>query len=143
MTVLVDTGVIYAEHDHDAARNESAGRALEGIFEGAFGQPYLSDYILDECITLTQARSPSFEPVATLIKKLTGRDPFPPVYDVLFVSRDGFFDALDVIQRYSDQDLSFTDATSIALANEHHIDAVLSYDDAFDGVIDRIDPRET
>ncbi|MFW6153453.1 MAG: type II toxin-antitoxin system VapC family toxin [Halobacteriota archaeon] len=142
MTVLVDTGVIYAEHDRDATHHESAGRALEAVFAGTYGQPYLSDYIIDECLTLTHARSTSFEPVATLIKKLTGRDPFPPVYDVLFVSRDGFFDSLDVLQRFADQQLSFTDATIISLVNEHDIDAVVSYDDGFQGVIDRIDPRE-
>jgi hypothetical protein len=36
--------------------------------------------------------------------------------------------------------LSFTDAVTIALCEQHDIDAVLSFDDDFDGTIERIEP---
>jgi predicted nucleic acid-binding protein len=38
--------------------------------------------------------------------------------------------------------LSFTDATTVALVERHGIDAVLSFDDDFDGIVERVDPAD-
>ncbi len=43
MTVLVDTGVLYADHDTDATRHDAAGEALEVVYDGEFGAPYITD----------------------------------------------------------------------------------------------------
>lgn len=40
---------------------------------------------------------------------------------------------------YADYD---TDATSIALCRRHDVDAILSFDDDFDGLVDRLDPAD-
>ena len=50
--------------------------------------------------------------------------------------------ALETFRGYDDHTLSFTDATSIALCGSRGIDAVLSFDDDFDGLVDRIDPAD-
>lgn len=39
MTVLVDTGVLYADHDTDATRHEAASSALEAVYDGEYGLP--------------------------------------------------------------------------------------------------------
>nr|WP_281244049.1 PIN domain-containing protein [Halobiforma haloterrestris] len=52
-----------------------------------------------------------------------------------------FDDAVDLFERYDDQALSFTDATTVALCRRHGIDAVMSFDDDFDGIVERIDPE--
>jgi predicted nucleic acid-binding protein len=57
MTVLVDTGVLYADHDTDAARHEAASDALDVVYDGQLGLPYVSDYIYDEAVTLTLTRA--------------------------------------------------------------------------------------
>ena len=36
--------------------------------------------------------------------------------------------------------MSFTDATTVALAERRGIDRVLSFDDDFDGIVPRLDP---
>jgi predicted nucleic acid-binding protein len=50
--------------------------------------------------------------------------------------------AVTVFERYNDQALSFTDATTAALLERHAIDGVLSFDDDLDGVVKRFDPAE-
>lgn len=140
MTVLVDTGVLYADHDTDATRHEAASDALGSVYDGTFGCPYVSDYIYDEAVTLTLVRGGSFPAAKRLGERLRGADPFPRTYEMLRVSAAVFTDAVDVFERYDDQGLSFTDATTIALLERHDIDAVLSFDDDFEGLIDRIDP---
>lgn len=142
MTVLVDTGVLYADYDTDASRHETASKALEVVYDGDLGQPYVSDYIFDEAITLTRRRTGSFSDAKRLSNRLRGIEPFPAVYDLQYVSTAVFADAIDVFERYNDQLLSFTDATTAALIDRHDMDAVLSFDDDFDGVVDRVDPNE-
>ena len=140
MTVIVDTGVLYADHDTDASRHDAATRAVEAIYDGEFGQPYVSDYIYDEAVTLTLKRS-DVEAAKVLGKRIRGVDPYPTTYEMRSISAAVFADAVSVFERYDDQQLSFTDASTVALCERHAIDAVVSFDDDFDGVVDRIKPR--
>lgn len=140
MTVLVDTGVLYADHDLDAARHDDASDALAAVYDGEFGQPYVSDYIYDEAVTLTLTRSGSFTPAKHLGDKLRGVEPYPGVYELLHVSTAVFTDAVEIFEQYDDQALSFTDATTVALSRRHDLDGVMSFDDDFDGIVNRVDP---
>jgi len=133
MTVLVDTGVLYADHDSDA---------LDAVYDGVRGQPYVSDYIYDEAVTLTLTRAGSFPAAERLGQRLRGVDPYPKAYELLRVSAAAFDDAVAVFERYDDQELSFTDATSVALCRRHDIDGILSFDDDFDGLVDRVEPAD-
>src|SRR6056297_293041 len=140
MSELVDTGVLYADHDVDATRHETASDALEYVYDGELGQPYVSDYVYDETVTLTAARSGRTEDAIALGKRLRGADPFPAAYELLTVDAAEFDAAIDVFERYTDQQLSFTDATIIAQVERCDIDGVLSFDTDFDGLIDRFEP---
>jgi len=142
MTVLVDTGVLYAEHDTDATRHEAAVEALEAVYDGDLGQPYISDYVFDEAVTLVRRRTGSFDAAKDLSDRLLGREAYPRVFEMLHVSAGSFSDTVAAFERYDDQELSFTDASIVALAERHGIDSVLSFDDDFDGVVPRTDPAE-
>jgi predicted nucleic acid-binding protein len=140
MTVLVDTGVLYADHDRDATRHEAASDALEAVYDGEFGHPYISDYIYDEAVTLTRRRTNSVDAATPLGERLRGVGEYPTVYALEYVSVAVFQAAVRTFERYDDQALSFTDATTIALLDRLDIDHVLSFDDDFDGIVPRVDP---
>jgi len=140
MTVLVDTGVLYADHDTDAARHESASDALDTVYDGELGQPFVSDYIYDEAVTLTLSRGGSHAAANRLGERLRGAGSYPQIYEMLRVSTATFANAVDVFERFDDQRLSFTDATTVALTERHDVDCVLSFDDDFDGLVERADP---
>jgi hypothetical protein len=141
MTVLVDTGVVYADHDTDATRHEVATRACEAVYDGEFGQPYISDYVFDEAVTLTRRRTDSHTAAMGLCDRLRGHDQYPRVYEFCHVSTAVFTDACAVFERYDDQGLSFTDATSVALVERRDLDGIVSFDDDFDGLVHRFDPE--
>ena len=136
MSLLVDTGVFYAHHDEDSGRHDDARAALTKVLEGRFGQPYVTDYIYDETVTLTRYRMDSVEEAKTVSDRIleTG------LFSMAWVREDVFKDALVVFEEYSDQSLSFTDATTVAVAESRGIDYVLSFDDDFDGVAERLEP---
>lgn len=140
MSILIDTGVFYAHHDQDATRHEAAVAAIDAILDGEFGQPYTTEYILDETITLTRRRTGSFTAAKTVGDRILGRDSFPEVFELLYVGRDGVAETLDVWERYHGHSLSFTDAATIALATQEDIDMICSFDSDFDGLVDRRDP---
>jgi predicted nucleic acid-binding protein len=56
MSLLVDTGVLYAHHDKDAKHHEAAKEAMTAALKGEYGQPYVTDYVYDETVTLTRRR---------------------------------------------------------------------------------------
>lgn len=140
MSVLVDTGVLYAHHDTDAERHSSAVDAFDAVLDGAYGRPYVSDYVLDEAVTLARVRTGSFAAADTLARRVLGEGEFPAVFDFVYLDPGEVRDALSVFRRYDDQELSFTDASSIAACRSRDVDAILSFDADFDGVFDRIEP---
>ncbi len=142
MSVFVDTGVLYADHDSSAAKHDTAVSALKSVYSGHFGQPITSDYVYDEALTLTLRRTGDFEAAKILGQRILGGGQFPEVYSLEFVTESLFQDANDVFDTDDDQGLSFTDASTIALVKREDIDAVLSFDDDFDGLVERIVPEQ-
>jgi Predicted nucleic acid-binding protein, contains PIN domain len=140
VSVFVDTGVFYAHHDADAARHADAAAAFDEVLGGVHGQPYTSDYVFDETVTLTRRRTNSFDAADTIAKRILGEGQFPDVMEILDVDLEVRRSALDTFRRYDDHDLSFTDTTTVALCEERGIDAVLTFDDDFDGIVDRVVP---
>ena len=142
MSVVIDSGVFYAHTDTDATRHDDAVRAFDAIIDGEEGQPYTSDYLYDETVTLTLSRTGSFERAKQVGRRIRGVASYPDLVTLEHVDRPVFRDAVETFERFDDQGLSFTDATTIALLEKRDIDAVLSFDDDFDGIVDRIDPAD-
>jgi predicted nucleic acid-binding protein len=140
VTVFVDTGVFYAHHDEDAERHDAAVAAFDAVLDGEYGQPYTSDYILDETVTLTRVRTGSFDAADTVARRILGDNPFPEVFTVLNVGASHRAETVTTFRRFDDHDLSFTDAATVALCEAHGIESVLSFDDDFDGLVDRTVP---
>lgn len=140
MSVFVDTGVIYAHHDTNASRHESGANALDAVVRSPeFGRVYTSDYVYDEVITLTQRRTGQVSDSITVGRRIRGEG-YPNAFELLYSSPSLFAEAVSVYEEYADHEPSFTDAMTIAMVRYHEIDSVLSFDDDFDGVIDRLAP---
>lgn len=142
MSVFVDTGLFYAAHDERSGRHGTAREALATVLAGELGRPSTSDYVYDETITLTRSRTGSCDAARAVGKRILGRGSYGDVYDLLCVDQHVFETAIETFERYDDQSLSFTDATTVALVDRYDVDRVLSFDDDFDGVVDRLDPAD-
>ncbi|QLG61114.1 type II toxin-antitoxin system VapC family toxin [Halorarum salinum] len=140
MSVFIDTGVFYAHHDSDATRHDDARIFFDALLDGEFGQPYTNDYVFDEVVTLTRRRTRDFEAARTVAARILGRDSFPEIINVEHVDPDVFESALDVFETYADQTLGFTDAVAVAHCEHLSIDHLVSFDDDFEGVYERLDP---
>lgn len=142
MTVVVDTNVHY-EWAHERATDHGTVRAaLDEILAGQHGRTVVTDYIVDETFTLIRHRTRSIDVAYDAVARMLGLGDHPSMYDLEPVGTDLFDRSFDVLRRYRDHDLSFTDATTVALMEARGIDHVLSFDDGFDGVVDRLDPAD-
>ena len=140
MSVFVDTDVFYAAHDEASERHENAIDGLRRIVAGEYGAVYTSDYVLDETVTLVRSRTDSVDAPRTVADRLLGRGEFPEALQLLIVDRERVQRTLATVERYADHDLSFTDASTVALVEDERIDRVCSFDDDFDGIVDRLVP---
>ncbi|RZH68875.1 type II toxin-antitoxin system VapC family toxin [Natrinema altunense] len=140
MSLLVDTGVFVAIQNERDEHHDAATNALKTALTGEFGALYTNDYVYDEAVTLTRMRTGNHHEARAIGDRIAGRDPFPDRIEMLFVSDDRFEQTVRVFERYDDHDRSFTDASLVAFVENSDIDAVLSFDDDFDGLVERIDP---
>lgn len=65
---------------------------------------------------------------------------YPDAIELLYASPQLFERAIEADNQYSDHQLSFTDAIAVVMVAFHDIDAVVSFDDDFDGIVDRRAP---
>lgn len=142
MSVFVDTGLFVAQQNTSDREHDAAVRAMEAVLSGRHGQPFVSDYVFDEAVTLARRRTRSHAQMMTVANRILGRAPFPRVFEVLMVTGPIFRDAVRLLEKFRDRDLSFTDATIISIVQRRGIGAVLSFDADFDGIVPRLDPRK-
>ncbi|WP_290810627.1 type II toxin-antitoxin system VapC family toxin [Halovivax sp.] len=133
-------GVFYAHQDESAPRHEVALEALATASAGSDGRLFTSEYVYDEAVTLVRQRRGRFNDAKRTGDRIRGIDPFPSAFEMLFVTESVFEETQEIFERYDDQSLSFTDASTIALIERSDVDAVLSFDDGFDGIVERVDP---
>ena len=142
MTVFVDTGLFYAVQGTGTARHETAKEALSTVLEGPYGRALTTNYIVEEAATLVRSRSGDVTQAKRVIDRILGRGSYPDVFELHHVDPSLFRRGIETVERYDDHELSLTDATTIALVESANIDHVLAFDDDFDGIVDRLDPRD-
>lgn len=142
LSLFVDSGVFIALQNKRDAQHKSAVTALRALARGAYGRGFTSDFILDEAVTGTRARTRSLADAMAVGNRILGLRGFPRILDILPVGGPVVRDALRVLMTYKEKALSFTDATTIALVKARGIDRVLSFDADFDGILERLDPRQ-
>lgn len=76
MSVFIDTGVFYAQHDRDAPRHEPAADTMGSLASGGYGRLYTSDYVYDETVTLTRTRTGRFDGAKAVGDRIRGVDPY-------------------------------------------------------------------
>ncbi|MBI4870645.1 MAG: PIN domain-containing protein [Candidatus Riflebacteria bacterium] len=121
---FVDTGALVALADR---KDQFHGRAKEFFGRHARAARWLtSDYVLDE--TATRLRAALGSTAAVTFVRAVRASAF---YEVLPVDEGIFEAALEVMLKYADQSLSFTDCTSFALMQHLDLREVFGFDADF------------
>ena len=142
MTVLVDTDVLVSFINRSESRHRQAAALMRRAWEGAWGAPITTDFVLDEALTLLMARGARLELADRLLRMAL--EPLAPgassLLSIVRVSDRAFAAAIPLFRRHFRRGLSFTDCTSLAVIAERGVDQVASFDRGFDGLAARV-PR--
>lgn len=140
MTCLLDTDVLVSWVSTREARHRDSKALMARAFEGPWGAPFVTDFVLDEALTLVMARGLPLEAVDRLLA-LVGQAVVPggpaPVM-LARVSDRSFRAAFPLFRRHFRRGLSFTDCTTIATMDERGADVIASFDKGFDGLVVRV-----
>ena len=124
MKIFIDTCAFAAMAVPEDPLNGRAKAAYRDVMLQTFRQ-YTSDYVLDETYTLLAARRGHRKAVAFM-------DAFEQSgVDILRIDERVEQNAKTIFKKIDLPRLSFTDCTSFAIINAHHIDHVFTYDEHF------------
>ncbi len=132
--IIIDTGIIAAFYNNNDKNHKRAVILLDNLRRGKYGTGILTDYVLDETVTLLYVRSKRKELAIhvgdLIISEKLGKF-FPMSYELITKTWEKF-------QSLIEKGLSFTDCSLIAIADYLDCNDILSFDTDFDGLINRI-----
>jgi len=140
VTILVDTDVLVSFINRSESRHPQAAELLRRTWEGGWGAPIITDFVLDEALTLLMSRSARLDFADRLLKMALeplapGANPLLPL---VRVSDTAFAAAIPLYRRHFRRGLSFTDCTTLAVIAERGVDLLASFDRGFDGLAARV-----
>lgn len=135
MSILLDTGILYAFLNTQDPRHEQAVDILHRVGSGEWGSPVISEHVIDELFTLIRhrKRSQEVEDAARHLLPLEGHSSMR--LRIAMVGPAGLPPAAELYRRHRDRRLSFTDATHIVLMKRLPVDLLATFDKGFHGLV--------
>lgn len=134
MSVLLDTGVLFAFLNKDDARHGEAIELLRRVATGSLGAPFTSDYVVDELFTLIRARTKSRRLEEAARSLLPLPEPGLRGLEILPVARDRLVSVWEAFARHRDRGISFTDASSLVVMAAFGVDFLATFDRKLEGL---------
>jgi len=138
LTVVVDTSVLVAAYNERDEKHERALELDEQLRRGEHGEAFTTDFILDEVVTVLLARTGRHAIAVRALDFILPADPDTAWIALELVEEEAFFRALEAFRRSGRRELSFTDWTTVTVVRDGRADAIVSFDEDFDGVAARI-----
>lgn len=133
MSVLLDTGFVLALSYTDDTNSSRATDLFEEVTAGEHGAAFVTDYVVDEVLTLIWVRTRRSVAVRQLADLLLAKKPEERPGRLVFVGDAAFHEAARLYLRMHER-LSFTDCTSLAAMGELRITKVATFERGFDGL---------
>ncbi|HKZ60198.1 MAG TPA: PIN domain-containing protein [Candidatus Thermoplasmatota archaeon] len=128
MTILLDTGFIFALLNHEDAAHGPAADLASRIGRREWGTPLVTELVVAELFSLIRARTGSakLEEAARQWLPL----PNPSLRGLTLAPVGGALleKSWEVFAKYRDQRLSFTDASLLALAEAMRVERIATFD---------------
>ncbi len=128
MTVLLDSGVIFAFLNREDALHKEGRDLVHRIARREFGRPFVTDHVVDELLTLVRARTRSRALERSARRLLPLPDPGLKGLALLSLGASVLEGAWEIFDGYRDQKISCTDASLIATMRELRVDYLATFD---------------
>ena len=129
----MDTDFLVAYWNPDEPRHQDAETLFEDLRTGKRGHLFVTDYVVDEAVTLAMRRARSPEVPRAFLRFLLGLPPAARIFGLVHIGPDLFHAAVQRFLQLSSRGLSFTDCASLEVLSELRIDAIATFDSGFRG----------
>ena len=128
MSVLLDTGVLFAFLNAEDDLHARAVRWMQAVGEGRHGAPYVSDFVVAELFTLIRIRTRNAKLERAARSLLPLPEPALPGLRLLAVGPERLQAVADLYDQHRDRALSFTDASLLVLRTAYGLDRIATFD---------------
>lgn len=126
--IIIDTSVLFAYELESDKYHEDAERIIVEAAKGHHGDAYITDYIFDEMVTLTLAKTKQLSRAVSVGERLNR------AFKTVKIDQFIFEDAWNIFKAQKTKNLlSFTDCTTIAAMRFARIDKIATFDSGFIG----------
>jgi predicted nucleic acid-binding protein len=132
--VVLDTSLLVAYANRQDRDHERARALMSSILKGEHGTPIAPDYVLDEGLTVLQARAGRAEHARTFASYLVPIDEEEAVVELYQVDEPLVEEALELFFERFERGLSFTDAVVACLARRVE-GSVVALEGDFEGIV--------
>ena len=134
MAVFVDTGAFMAYRNEKDAYHGEAVNLLRRALRREFGTIFTTDYIYGETLTLVMSRTGN----KTVAQDVSDTMLSPRIV-MLSIDTNVRNKARELFFRLFDKRVSFTDATTMAVMQQEHIQKIITFDSHFKGLFAVLD----
>lgn len=123
--ILLDTSFIVAYYNIRDENHSKATEIMKELEEGKYGDLCITDYIFDECITVTFVRLKNLEKTVEIgdtLRKLT---------QMFKIENDIFEDSWNLFKSQKETTFSFTDCATVSLMKKENITNIATFDEDF------------
>ena len=125
MNILLDSSFLIAYYNPLDEHRKKAIKIMDDLIIGKYGNPYVSDYIFDEVVTVIFIRTKDLKlsnNVGDVLRDSLG------LFDV---DEEVFDNAWKIFKNQKNTNFSFTDCTILAVMQERGISRIATFDEDF------------
>ncbi len=130
--IFLDTGIFAAFAIKQDPHHETATKIIKQIVNGEYGSALTSDYIYSEALTLVLKRTKRCD-VALNTSAVFSRGTSKKWLNLIKITTELSNVALENFRRYCEEDMSFTDCTSLAILEKYGLGRMATFDQHFKG----------
>lgn len=123
--IFLDSSFIVAFEVKKDENHEKAVKISEGIINGNFGEAFISDYMLDETVTVTLNKTKDLNKAVLVGENLMSS------FKMLKIEEETLKKAWQIFKNQHETLFSFTDCTILALMKENNIKYIATFDEDF------------
>ena len=123
--ILIDTNIFVSYENIDDINHEKAVNLIKKIEKGDYRQIAVLDHVLSETLTVLYLKQKKFNVAVGIGKKILA------IYPILFLDKHDMENAFDIFSAQKSTKYSFPDCAQIALAKNHGIEYIATFDEEF------------
>jgi len=140
MSIFIDACIFIAYVNEKDRLHAQASGLIDDIMDNKHGAVFTSNAVFDEAVTFLLYKTGDFRNAARVRDIILGNKEkdMQLFMKLLFVDKEVMDNGWNIFVKYAGKKLSFTDCTTIELMNSKDIEYLASFDDGFDGIVERI-----